>query len=585
MRKRMFLKSLASYMLPVLIPIIVLGMLSIFITQTFIKESIVKSSASALVLIKTHMQSMFDEIYSLNLNFSTNTELLYGLNRFLRSPYINPDDYAMQKMVKNMLSATSNARPYISSIYLYTENKDGRFLTTTGDIASLSSYFDSSWYESYRGKSSSQQSWIELRTYKQYEFEESATRVLSFYNRLYSGNGVIVLNLDVDYLETLLSQLEPDRFNQILMFDNTGQVIFGTNIPASTDEAGLRSIFESSEIFSEISYNGRPCVVFKLNYGSYGWQIATVTPAAALYHVPRILGSVTAVILAVSFSLAITLTYLATKKATNSILQIASIVEAAESGRPLPELPDRNQNEYSFIVQNILKTFIQNSFLNAQLDARKYLLTALELKALQSQLNPHFLFNTLSTIYWKSVKLEGSAENAGLSDMVQNLSSILYYAFDRAQNKVAIANEVTHTKSYLDIMKARYKQKFDVSWRYSDAVCGEYKIIKLLLQPLIENAIHHGLNDLDKPGRLRISIYKREEAIRISVVDNGVGIERSRLEEIKRKLQSDEEPLKHIGIYNTARRIRLTYGEHAGMEIRSIHGMGTSVVLTIPAEL
>jgi two-component system sensor histidine kinase YesM len=283
--------------------------------------------------------------------------------------------------------------------------------------------------------------------------------------------------------------------------------------------------------------------------------------------------------LAVSFLMGLALTYYLNKRNFRNIRNIVSIIESAEKEIPLPPVPSRVEDEYGYIVQTIIKTFIERSFLKIQLSERMYKSKTIELLALQSQINPHFLFNTLETINWKVLGFTGKPNEA--NEMISSLSDILKYTLQRDEREVSVRDEIRYTESYIMIQKVRYRDKFEVVWNYDDDVLL-VPIMKLLLQPLVENSIYHGIKAKDGKGTIAIGIKRTGGWLEISVADDGLGISPDRLAEIKSDLMRDSGFSAHIGLYNTNKRLRLQYGEDSGISIESEEGRKTTVRALIP---
>jgi two-component system sensor histidine kinase YesM len=205
-------------------------------------------------------------------------------------------------------------------------------------------------------------------------------------------------------------------------------------------------------------------------------------PLKALYKVPAKLQAFTVWLLLISFFLGLILTYRLTKKNYQRVQAIINLIESAEKGLPLPELPATVQDEYSFITNNILKTFIEQKYLQVQLSERKYRLRVMELLALQAQINPHFLFNTLETIKWKVFQFTNRPSPA--TTMLENLAAILHYSLESPDRQVTVTEEIANTRNYLEIQKIRYSNKFGVIWEYDEAI-NRLPIVRLILQPLL----------------------------------------------------------------------------------------------------
>ena len=236
-------------------------------------------------------------------------------------------------------------------------------------------------------------------------------------------------------------------------------------------------------------------------------------------------------------------------------------------------------DEYSFIIHNILKTFIEQSYLKLQLSEKQYRMQAMQLLALQSQMNPHFLYNTLNAIYWESFSLTQGQNK--LTNMVDNLTQILRYSLDGPSQMVALGDEIKNTMAYVRIQQMRFMDKFHIIWSYDENLV-DFTIIKLVLQPLIENCIHHGFKEKTSKCIIKVKIYRKDSNLKITIIDNGSGMSSEMLAEIRDNLNAEDEYTDHIGIYNTNRRLKLTYGEEHGLSVRSKSDLGTVVNMTIP---
>lgn len=196
-----------------------------------------------------------------------------------------------------------------------------------------------------------------------------------------------------------------------------------------------------------------------------------------------------------------------------------------------------------------------------------------ELKALQAQINPHFLYNTLDSISWMCE--EGKNDEAVL--MVNALAKLFRISISRGHEMITIEKEVEHAKCYLQIQKYRYQNNFDYSFEVEEG-CMELFCNKITLQPLIENAIYHGLNMIDE-GLIDIRIFSEGDDVIMEVEDNGIGMSEEQISEL---FLSDITDKKGIGVKNVNDRIKIYFGEKYGITIRSELDEGTCVSVRIP---
>lgn len=239
-------------------------------------------------------------------------------------------------------------------------------------------------------------------------------------------------------------------------------------------------------------------------------------------------------------------------------------------------------SDLNLMVRDILKkeAEVYNSKLRAQELINRQ--QQMEFKMLSSQINPHFLYNTLETIRMRSIK----AGNREVANGVKLLGKSMRYVLDNtATASTTLDKELDYIETYLAIQKLRFHDKINYSLKYPlDMDLSTYHILPLLLQPVVENAIIHGLEEVEKDGRIILHIEEKEGVLHIKIFDNGCGMsqeEQSRL--LSNMRQKEHDSAKSIGLYNIYQRIRLCYGSQYGITIKSKKLIGTLFELTIPA--
>jgi two-component system, sensor histidine kinase YesM len=231
-------------------------------------------------------------------------------------------------------------------------------------------------------------------------------------------------------------------------------------------------------------------------------------------------------------------------------------------------------------IQQLTREVDNEKFSKEMIAARQQ---RMELKMLASQINPHFLFNTLETIRMKAF-VNGDAEVAHLTKL---LGKSIRRALEIGQAPVSLASEIASVGTYMEIQSARFRDKINYGINVADDVDPEhYCILPLLLQPLVENSIGHGLESKEGPGWVRIDVRRREEMLVISVADNGVGMTEERCASLREALQAPDGTQAHVGIglANVHQRIRLFYGSGFGIELESRPGGGAVVRLLLPGD-
>lgn len=226
-------------------------------------------------------------------------------------------------------------------------------------------------------------------------------------------------------------------------------------------------------------------------------------------------------------------------------------------------------------IQRLLADIYQEKIHAEQLKTKQ---KDAEFKMLTSQINPHFLYNTLETIRMKAL----INKQYEIEELVSHLAKILKSAIRAGENDVTVQSEIELVECYLKIQQYRFSNKIQYHIEVDEEI-EQYKILSLILQPVVENAIIHGLEGKEEAGYIDIDVSRDEEALVFTVEDDGIGIEEGKLSEIRKELYSNRLKGEHIGICNVQYRIHLKYGEQYGITIHSKEGIGTKVEIRLPA--
>ncbi|MBD1382476.1 sensor histidine kinase [Metabacillus arenae] len=584
MSKKFFLKNVLFFVCPLLIPLTLLGALAYSISENHVKEAITINNNNILKQIDQHVDLAFNEMQSLNLDYSTNSEIILTLKNLLRSNNFNYQQSSDLNFTTSYLTTQATARPYIHSIYIYYENDNKQFITSNKGMVRLNHFFDKDWYEHFNTNNTNHTIWVQNRSIKEYSFS-SPEEVITLYRNIFWSNtiepqGLITLNIHKSYFENILNNLNTYENQAILVLDSNNNLLFGNQNAELFKELQLENLKSSSNTEFQFTYKDTLYSANHLFSEAHGWKYISITQTKSLYKVPIMLKRLTFLFASLSFFIGVVIIFYLTKRNINHVSNIISIIKSGKRGDfALPQNISFKEDEYRYIIENIIKSFVEQNQLKNQLTEKKFELQTAELLALQSQMNPHFLSNTLATIYWKTFGLTGKANEA--TAMLENLSGILNYSLRIEGKTVRIKDEIYHTKNYLEIMKVRYKEKFYVIWDYEETI-HDYCILKLLLQPIIENSIGHGLIPKKEKGLIKIKIRSKDHFIVLSITDNGVGMNKSTLADIQKNIIDSSNDPNHIGLSNTYRRLQLTYDSNSHFQILSKPGWGTTVKIKYP---
>ena len=263
---------------------------------------------------------------------------------------------------------------------------------------------------------------------------------------------------------------------------------------------------------------------------------------------------------------------------TRPIRKLSEVTDQVAKGDLSVRFDARSGVEVNRLSDSLNTMIDKINELLEQVTTEQIRLRKAEFELLQTQINPHFLYNTLDTIIW----LAEAGKQREVVGMVGSLSEFFRASLNQGKDIISIREELQHVKSYLEIQQVRYQDIL----KYEIQVPGEldkYLIPKITIQPIVENALYHGIKNKRGLGRIRVSGKEEESGFAIQVEDNGIGINEERLRQVRDKIQYRTPAENDIyGLYNVNERIRLNFGEKFGISIESVYGEGTVVSIHLP---
>ena len=384
--------------------------------------------------------------------------------------------------------------------------------------------------------------------------------------------GFVVYNIFDNSLKELIGK--SGSFN-VVVTDKFGNVIITTNENFKDNfgkaEKNLRKA-EGYSIIDEEKYYINKKEIYYSNLILY-------TISSVGYVVDNFIDKMVYII--IFFFIILAAMYYAAKiiaeKKTKVIEEIVKAIENIKTGDLETRLNVDTNDEFGIIADSYNEMLLNiKKLIEINKEEAKHS-AVMEIKQLESQFNPHFLFNTLEMLRY-TIKYDTLMANK----IIINISSLLRFSIENKSSEVSLQRDLVYTKNYLDIQKYRFGENFDYEIKAENGL-ENYYVPKLIIQPIIENAIKHGYTQIEKMI-IYIRVKIRKNKLIISVYNNGKEIEKTILDEIREKLKNKkvEEFKNHIGLYNIFRRIQLMYGEEYGLRILSKKKRGTSVRVSLP---
>lgn len=332
------------------------------------------------------------------------------------------------------------------------------------------------------------------------------------------------------------------------------------------------------EKLQEIWVGGSHYLLYEDSLNISDWKLVNLIPYSDVFGKIKSIQTLLLGIIAVCLFLSIIYAVVVAHWISGPIQKIKGGMQKVEHGDFGVRISNNREDELGDLTNgfNVMTSRIEQMTKREQ-DNQKALLKA-ELNALQAQINPHFLYNTLDSINWM-VRMNRNDE---VSEMIDSLIMLFRVSLSKGRIFITIGEELCHVEKYFQIQKIRYSRILNYRIEVSESL-NDYTTIKMILQPLAENAIYHGLKEKGEPGEVVIWAEELPEKIVFCVEDTGVGIKEEKLQEIHRMMDEEiEYNPKSYGVINVQKRIKTYFGPEYGLRFESEYGKGTKVFVTIP---
>ncbi|PYI57499.1 sensor histidine kinase [Paenibacillus flagellatus] len=415
-------------------------------------------------------------------------------------------------------------------------------------------------------------------------------RSMNVYNRSAFPN-FIILGIKKESLLKLIASSLPSAHTRAYLYDHDNRLVVGTdpehaplrpNLWEGEDEAAVTAR-------ADVPGGGETMLAVKVRSAQTHWSLVTLQPESELYKENRQLQLFTFTIIAISVVLAFWISWMVYSGIASPLKSLSFGMKQIRLGNLNVTLANRRKDELGYVTESFNQMAHDQRALIRDHYEQQLQLSKAELKFLQSQINPHFLYNTLDSIYWTAQEYE--AEEIG--EMVYHLSKFFRLSLQKGRDTVTVAETIEHLNHYIRVQELRFQYHFTVEYRIDEAA-KRLRVLRLLLQPLAENAILHGLEKAPLGGTLTISARIEGPYLALGVEDNGVGMSADRLAYIRREIGAvttdntvlspfDPNRAKDLfGLRNVVARVKIVYGDEASCRIDSAPGTGTSIVLLLP---
>ena len=393
---------------------------------------------------------------------------------------------------------------------------------------------------------------------------------------------VLLIDLNFNAVEELLESVHLSQTGYAYIISNDGDIVYHPKemlIAEGSMEEDLDSV--STHVFgSYISeFGGRERLTIIQTVEQTRWRIVGVAFMDELLEPLRMFRTSLMVIMVLSVIVAVLLSNIISKWITKPLRKLEAGMRSVQNGNFSVKEPVDGSKEVVSLSQSFQAMVQRIEELMEQVRTTEALKRQRELDALQAKINPHFLYNTLDSVVW----MAETGNSKGVVKMVTALASLFRISIAKGHDTITLKEEFSHVRSYLDIQSMRYKDKFTYSIELPRELENQ-PTIKLLVQPIVENSIYHGIKYLQDEGIITIKAEDRGDRIAMIISDNGVGMRKETLNSLLDRNSTHEHSSEGngIGLLNIDERIKLSYGEEYGLSITSEPDEGTTVMIIIP---
>ncbi|MCI8834409.1 MAG: sensor histidine kinase [Ruminococcus sp.] len=408
----------------------------------------------------------------------------------------------------------------------------------------------------------------------------SLSRVVELTDHGVPQFGVLLVDMDYSSISRMMKQINASNNGQYYyLCDSNGEIIYHTRqIQISHgifDENSKNAAAYKDGVYEEVFEGERRKVI--VNTISYtGWKLVGVIPYSVFTHgMFNIRYFIVLLMLLMAMMLGV-VNRIVSVRISRPILKLNASVMEYEAGEQ-PEIYIGGSMEIRHLGDSIQRSYEQIDLLMRKIVMEQNERRKSELDALQSQINPHFLYNALDSITWM---IEGERSEEAVF-MISQLAKLFRISLAKGRTVITVKEELQHAQSYMNIQKVRYKNLFSVEFDVEPEICS-CCMVKLVLQPLLENAINYGVNGMEDCGKIRVTGRQEEGTIILSVTDNGIGMSE---EEVRFLLTDSNRIPKHgsgVGLVNVNNRIQILFGKEYGLRIASEPDEGTTVSIHVP---
>jgi len=558
-------KLIISFLIIGLLPILLFGFLSFNVYSGAINDRINNYSQEMVNRMKRDLEDYITEVE----RFLSKEQDFY-INQFIKltqaNDFRNSRKYAFR--IWEDFNNVKQLRPGLKDVAITFQ--DGRRISSYGTYNIDIDNFKESLYADESDETFFTQPYIN------YFQEEVVTVARYYYPEIAEENVLISADIDLDVLADL-TDFNLGEKSYFLIADQNGDIIYHPE----KSKIGERSFYYSDGFPDrKVSLKGEQYLLTSTYSEVTGWYIISMASADEVEAELNYITNLTIYMTIIVLILIILLTLYLSSSLSKPIQKLQELTHRASENDLSVKIEISGDDEIAELGQSFNKMIRRINKLMEQNVREQKLLRQLEMESLDNQIKPHFIYNTLDLII-------GLLENKDFdraTHMVEALGKFFRLSLSHGKEMVLIRNEIKHVKNYLFIQQFRHGEEYEYIIDIEDPEIMDKHIPKLILQPIVENSIYHGLLPADKKGLIIIKGLRKNKNIYFKIVDNGVGIAPEKVEEINKILKGElkiDDQQKYFGLRNVNQRLKLMYGGNSGLKVESVENEKTMVTIRI----
>ncbi|WP_150275792.1 cache domain-containing sensor histidine kinase [Paenibacillus tepidiphilus] len=596
-------KLFTAFLGLIIIPLFILGMIMFFVTYNSIEKKYSQQSEYSLKAISYSISGVFKDMDNVTDNGIATSVFHMALSADdpSKQDLTDAEQLSLNNSQRNFRSLLYN-HPSISYAFLYNFGGKGN-----SEIVSIFNKedFRPLPYNTFKSSELYQEvmelngvpRWVAPHEYPELTGTEPVFTQIRLIKELsyFQNIGILVVQVKNWEFESIFRNLKiggSDQKVSFMLVNDNGMILFDPD--QKLDGQNFYDFTPRNIAFGEgfqshrTQFNGQKSILSVYHLKDYPWSLVSVTSWDSLSREVTVFARWFVIVILLCLLAAVIFNLFFMNRIAGSIAVIVRFMRRVEDGDLTSRVEEKGNDELTMLARGVndLMDKINSLFSRVHLEQRRK--NQAEMRVLQAQIKPHFLFNTLESINVLAVQNEGRK----VSEMVYRLAGILRISI-QDRDEITLEEEITHLRNYLDIQKFRFEDVFDYEIEVPEELLG-CGMLKLTLQPLVENSIQHGFEGIDYTGRIKVSVWEERGNLLLRVEDNGLGMNPAQLsmfqymagEAAEPALEAGQQPLhqerRGLGLRSVADRIRIEYGERYGIFICSAPGMGTVIQCVIP---